>query len=63
MTDRTGGDALPLAAGAWVFLSLAGVACGMTLLFLGMRAVMEIGGACAEGVSPYAVARPALRHA
>lgn len=41
-----------------VFLSLAGAACGITLVFLGMRAVMEIGGACADGVSPYPIARP-----
>ncbi|HEV2150351.1 MAG TPA: SHOCT domain-containing protein [Longimicrobiaceae bacterium] len=61
MTDRTDDDALPLAASAWVFLSLAGVACGMTFLFLGMRAVMEIGGACAEGASPYVIARPCPR--
>jgi hypothetical protein len=42
---------------AWVgtFLSLAGVACGLTWLYLGMRSVMEIGGACASG-GPYEVA-------
>ena len=39
------------------FLSLAGLACGLTWLYLGMRSVMEIGGACAEG-GPYAVAQP-----
>jgi drug/metabolite transporter (DMT)-like permease len=32
-----------------VFVTLAGGAACMTLLFLGMRSVMEIGGACAEG--------------
>lgn len=32
-----------------VFVSLAGAACGITLLYLGMRAVMQIGGFCAEG--------------
>ena len=31
------------------FFSLAGVACGLTWLYLGMREVMEIGGACGEG--------------
>lgn len=31
---------------------LAGLAAGITLVFLGMRAVMEIGGACATG-GPY----------
>lgn len=34
-----------------VFLSLAGVACGITLLFLAMRSVMEVGGSCgSDGV-------------
>jgi hypothetical protein len=32
-----------------VFISLAGVACSLTVLFLAMRAVMNIGGFCAEG--------------
>jgi hypothetical protein len=40
-----------------VFLSLAGVATAMTLLFLGMRAVMDIGGVCAEG-GPYLPRQP-----
>ena len=40
-----------------VFLSLAGVACGLTMLYMGMRAVMEIGGACAEG-GPFVPVRP-----
>lgn len=35
-----------------VFLTLAGVSCGLTLLYLGMRSVMDIGGACASG-GPY----------
>lgn len=35
-----------------VFLTLAGLSCGMTLLYLGMRAVMDVGGACASG-GPY----------
>jgi hypothetical protein len=39
-----------------VFLSLAGVSAAMTILFLGMRAVMEIGGFCAEG-GPYQIAQ------
>jgi hypothetical protein len=38
-------------AGAFV------VAAAVTLVFLGMRAVMDIGGACAEG-GPYVPARP-----
>jgi hypothetical protein len=41
-----------------VAVSAAAVACGMTLLFLGMRSVMEIGGACAEG-GPFVPVRPA----
>lgn len=39
---------------------LAGIAIGLmsiTLLFLGMRAVMDVGGACAEG-GPYVSAQP-----
>jgi hypothetical protein len=39
---------------------LAGIALGtasITLLFLGMRAVMDVGGACADG-GPYASAQP-----
>ena len=35
-----------------VFVTLGGVSCGLTLLYLGMRAVMDIGGACASG-GPY----------
>lgn len=34
---------------AGVFVGLAGVSAGLTMLFLGMRRVMEIGGFCAEG--------------
>ena len=44
-------------ASVWVFVSLAGIVCGLTMLFLGMRAVMEIGGACAEG-GPYVPRQP-----
>ena len=29
--------------------SLAGVACGLTMVYLSMRAVMDVGGFCAEG--------------
>ena len=39
-------------AAASVFVALAGVACGLTLLNLGARVVMDIGGACASG-GPY----------
>src|SRR5262245_50192863 len=44
-------------ASAWIFVSLAGVAGGMTLLYLGMRSVMEVGGACGEG-GPYVIRQP-----
>jgi hypothetical protein len=33
----------------WISLSLAGVACGLTLVFLSMRSVMDVGGFCAQG--------------
>ena len=44
---------------AWIgsFLGLAGLACGLTLVYLCMRAVMEVGGACADG-GPYVSAQP-----
>jgi len=35
-----------------VALTLGGVACGLTLVFLSMRSVMNVGGFCAEG-GPY----------
>ena len=41
-----------LRATASVFVTLAGVSCGLTLLYLGMRSVMDTGGACASG-GPY----------
>jgi hypothetical protein len=46
-----------IAAGVGMLLTVGGVACGITLLFLGMRSVMEVGGACADG-GPFAVAQP-----
>ncbi len=39
-------------ASIYVFITIAGVAAGLTLMYLGMRAVMDIGGACADG-GPY----------
>lgn len=42
---------------ALYLLGVALVAAGITLLFLGMRAVMDIGGYCAEG-GPYVIATP-----
>lgn len=38
-----------LRATFWISMSLAGTAAGLTMLYLGMRSVMEIGGACADG--------------
>jgi hypothetical protein len=38
-----------LRATVTIAVPLAGVACGMTMLYLGMRSIMEIGGACADG--------------
>ena len=35
-------------------VGVAGIAAGITLLFLGMRAVMDVGGMCAEG-GPYVI--------
>jgi hypothetical protein len=41
----------------WILGSLFLVSAGITLLFLGMRAVMDIGGACAEG-GPFVPVQP-----
>ena len=41
----------------WLAIGAAGAACGVTLLFLGMRAVMDVGGYCASG-GPYVIATP-----
>ncbi len=38
-----------------MFVGMAGLTCGITLLFLGMRSVMNIGGFCASG-GPYRIA-------
>ena len=55
---RDGGGMFESArASFWIFASLAGVACGATLLYLGMRGVMEVGGACADG-GPYVSRQP-----
>jgi hypothetical protein len=47
----------PFTTVALYLLGVALVAAGITLLFLGMRAVMDIGGYCAEG-GPYVIATP-----
>ena len=39
------------------FVSLVGVAAALTWLFLGMRAVMRVGGSCASG-GPYEISTP-----
>jgi hypothetical protein len=41
-----------------IFVSLAGVSAALTLLFLSMRSVMEIGGACASGQTPFVISHP-----
>jgi hypothetical protein len=46
-SDPTVADRLRGAVG--VFVSLAGISASLTVLFLGMRSVMDIGGACASG--------------
>jgi hypothetical protein len=45
------------AARLGTLLTLGGIASCITLVYLAMRSVMEIGGSCAEG-GPYVVARP-----
>lgn len=39
----------PIGGSLMVFVGLAGTTVGLTVLYLGMRAVMSIGGFCAEG--------------
>ena len=41
-----------------LFIGAAGFTASLCALFLSMRAVMEIGGVCASGNSPYAIAHP-----
>lgn len=49
---------VPSVADVLLYLfGVAGVAAGITIVFLGMRAVMEVGGACADG-GPYVSAQP-----
>jgi len=38
-----------LRATIFIGLSLAGVACALTMVYLSMRSVMDVGGFCAEG--------------
>ena len=58
MTDTAEGEKLiSLPKVLWILGSLALTTAGITLLFLGMRSVMEIGGACASG-GPFVPVRP-----
>ena len=41
----------------WLVLAVAGIAACITLVYLAMRAVMDVGGACADG-GPYVSAQP-----
>jgi len=47
----------PARAMAWLLVASFGLAGSVTLVWLGMRAVMDIGGACADG-GPYVSAQP-----
>jgi len=58
---RVVGDARPSVRSVLgLLLSLAGVAAAITIVFLSMRRVMEIGGACAQG-GPFVPIRPCPR--
>jgi hypothetical protein len=46
----------PARAVVWLLISSFGLAASITLVWLGMRAVMDIGGACADG-GPYVSAQ------
>lgn len=52
--DRSGAG---LRAAVGVFVSLAGVSAAITMVYLGMRSVIAIGGACAEG-GPFTPVQP-----
>src|SRR6266496_1776008 len=58
-SDRAAGAGHGVAARdvAWLLLGSAGLSACITLVFLGMRAVMDVGGACADG-GPYVSANP-----
>ena len=44
--------------GVTILLGLTGTAAGLTMLFIGMRSVMDIGGACASGNQPFVIDNP-----
>jgi hypothetical protein len=54
--DRSGSDPR-LTDAIGLALAVAAMAACLTLVFLGMRAVMDVGGACADG-GPYVSAQP-----
>jgi hypothetical protein len=54
MAGDRDGTGVPVGAAVAIFVGLAGVACAITLVFMGMRSVMDIGGFCAEG-GPYVI--------
>lgn len=47
----------PLGPTIAYLLGIAGLAAGVTLVFIGMRAVLDVGGFCAEG-GPYVIETP-----
>src|SRR5438552_4163232 len=47
----------PLRYVVWLLIGTAGLSACITIVFFGMRAVMDIGGACASG-GPYVSANP-----
>jgi hypothetical protein len=47
----------PARATIWLLVATFGLAACLTLVWLGMRAVMDVGGACADG-GPYVSAQP-----
>lgn len=55
---RIGDDIMvPKRAIGWLLVSAFGLAACVIVMFLSMRAVMDIGGACASG-GPYVPAQP-----
>ena len=48
---------VPFRYAGWLLLATAGLSACITIVFLSMRAVMDIGGACASG-GPYVSANP-----
>jgi hypothetical protein len=55
--DALEGSAL-LKRSVLMFVGLAGAVASLTILFLCMRSVMDIGGVCASGNTPYVISHP-----